>query len=196
MKSSIDLVRVCTGICLTTFSFLADCAEWKLPELMQLLAQQKSGSASFVERKFVALLDRPLESSGELAFIAPDRLEKKTMKPKKEFLVLEGDKLSVDRPDKRRVSVSLQDHPEVAAFVESIRATLAGDLVALEKYYTLAVTGSAEKWNLTLSPTQAPMLAIVSRIRMSGTHGDVKLIEFEQADGDRSEMTITKIVAQ
>jgi hypothetical protein len=40
------------------------------------------------------------------------------------------------------------------------------------------------------------MLNIISRIRIGGTSAEVKSIDFEQADGDRSEMAITQIVSQ
>jgi hypothetical protein len=36
-----------------------------------------------------------LESSGELSFDAPDRLEKRTIKPRPDALLLDGDKLTV-----------------------------------------------------------------------------------------------------
>jgi outer membrane lipoprotein-sorting protein len=168
-------------------------ADWKLPDLMQLLSQQKTGKASFVEKKYIAMLDKPVESSGELSFTAPDRLEKRTIKPRLESLVLDGDRLSVEQAGKRSFTVSLQEHPEIASFVESIRATLAGDRQALERYYALDLTGSAEKWQLMLTPTQASMAKIVQRVRIQGAQTNLKTIEFEQADGDRSEMVINKI---
>ena len=39
-------------------------AAWDLQQLMDLLAQNKSGRATFVETKRIALLNRPVESSG------------------------------------------------------------------------------------------------------------------------------------
>ena len=51
-------------------------AQADLDRLMGLLAQRKHGHVTFVEQHFLALLDRPLESSGELLYDAPDRLEK------------------------------------------------------------------------------------------------------------------------
>ena len=179
---------------------LATCAasagDWKLPELMQLLAQNKAGKAVFVEKKYIGILDKPVESSGELAFTAPDKLEKRTLKPSPELLMLEGDSLTVDQPGKRRQTVSLQAHPDIAAFVESIRGTLAGDRTVLEKVYALELTGSAEHWQLVLVPTQPRMQSIISRIRIGGSHADVRTIDFDQADGDRSEMVITKVAAR
>jgi outer membrane lipoprotein-sorting protein len=177
-------------LCLVALA--AQAADFKLPELMKLLQQQKSGSASFVETKHLAVLDKPLESSGELSFSAPDRLEKRTLKPRPELLLLDGDKLSITQGDKRPYVVNLQQHPEVATLIESIRGTLAGDQQALEKNYTLELSGAAEKWQLLLTPGQSAAAKIIRRIRIAGAGPFVQTIDFEQADGDRSTMVISR----
>ena len=41
-------------------------AEWDIDQLMQSLALTRTDRASFVEKKYIAILDRPVESSGEL----------------------------------------------------------------------------------------------------------------------------------
>lgn len=166
-------------------------ATLQLGDLMQLLAQTKSARASFIEKKYIGIIDKPVESSGELAFTAPDKLEKRTLKPKPEALLLDGTKLTVEQGSRRHV-IALQDYPEVAAFVESIRGTLAGDRSALERVYRLDVSGSLDKWQLVLTPAQARMAKIVTRIRMQGKRAEIDRIEFEQADGDRSEMIVTQ----
>lgn len=193
---NLTLTRALTAALIALAAGVATAGDVKLPELMQLLAQQKSGKASFVEKKYIGIVDKPVESSGELAFTAPNKLEKRTLKPALESLVLDGDNLTIEQADKRRFTVSLQEHPEVSAFVESIRGTLAGDRTALEKYYTVTTAGPMEKWQLQLIPTQARMAEVISRIRISGAQASVKTIEFEQADGDRSEMFITAMVAK
>ena len=195
-KFNVAHIQAIVGAILTFAFSVAGADAWQLPELMQLLAQSKAGKATFVEKKYIGIIDKPIESSGELAFTAPDKLEKRTLKPKPESLVLEGDSLTVDQPGKHRFTVRLQEHPEISAFIESIRGTLAGDRLALEKFYTLELTGSAEEWQLVLIPTQARMTDIISRIRIGGSRADVKTIYFDQGDGDRSEMFITKVVAQ
>lgn len=183
--------KILAGFMLLLASVLAGAAELSLPELMQMLGQKKSGTASFVEKKYIAMLKQPLESSGELAFTAPDRLEKRTLKPKPESMLLQGNTLQLERSDGRKLNVALSDRPELAAFVESIRATLAGDRSALERFYALTLNGSAEQWQLELVPSQPRMLKVISRIRIAGQRAQVRSIEFQQADGDRSEMTIT-----
>jgi outer membrane lipoprotein-sorting protein len=161
---------------------------------MHVLAQKKSAKASFVEKKYISILDQPVESSGELSFEAPDRLEKRTLKPHPEVMLLDGDRLTVTLYEKRPLFLSLQTHPEVAALVDSIRGTLSGDQAALEKNYRLDLRGVPSKWQLTLTPLQRAVAKVVSRIEIGGADAAIKTIIFDQADGDRSEMTISKVV--
>lgn len=167
-------------------------AAWDLTQLMQGLAQNKSGRASFVEKKYIALLDKPVESSGELLYTAPDRLEKRTLKPKPESMLIESGTLTVER-NKRRMTLRLQDYPELVAFTESIRGTLAGDIAALRRIYNVDLEGSEERWTLTLRPVETKMLEVVQRIRIGGSRAEVKTIEIEQTDKDRSVMVIAPL---
>lgn len=183
---------LCLGMAMCASSFAGD---WALPELMHLLSQQKSGKASFVEKKYLGILDKPLESSGELSFEAPSRLEKRTLKPRPETMLLDGDNLTLTLYEKRPLKLRLQDHPEAAALIESIRGTLSGDQSALEKNYAIDLTGGQSKWLLTLTPVQNTLTKIVRQVHIGGADGNIKTITFDQADGDRVEMTISKVVS-
>lgn len=164
-------------------------AAFGVDQLMSALAQRKSGRVLFTETKYLALLDKPVQSSGELRFTAPDHLEKRTLAPKPENLVLDGDMLTVER-DGKRYTMPLQNYPEIAAFIESIRATLAGNRDALERYYKLGVEGRASRWTLTLTPADSRMAAAISQVRIEGRQDALDQVEIRQADGDRSVMKI------
>jgi hypothetical protein len=169
-------------------------ATWDLDQLMQSLATTRTGHASFVEKKFIAILDKPVESSGELFYTAPDRLEKRTLQPKAESMVLDKDKLIVEQRGKKHV-LSLQSYPEIAAFIDSIRGTLAGDRKALERSYKLSMVGTQQDWNLSLLPLTDKMKKVVTSIDISGTGNTLETIQIKQADGDSSVMTITPLPA-
>lgn len=164
-------------------------------QLMQGLAQIRGGQASFVEKKYIAMLDRPVESSGELFYGAPDRLEKRTLKPKPESMILEGGTLIIER-GRQKQSLQLQDYPELAAVIDSIRGTLAGDRKALERSYRLSLEGNAERWTLQLLPIDEKVQAVIKHIRIAGAHQAVSSIEINRADGDRSLMLIEKLTAR
>jgi outer membrane lipoprotein-sorting protein len=167
-------------------------AEWDIDQLLRGLAQIRSDHAAFVEKKFIAMLDKPVESSGELFYTAPDYLEKRTIKPKPESMVLDHGKLMIERGRQNR-ELPLQDYPELAAFIDSIRGTLAGDRGALERNYRLSLEGTAARWTLQLLPLDEKIQAVVKRIRIAGTRDAVRSIEITQADGDSSLMLIEKL---
>ena len=52
---------------------------------------------------------------------------------------------------------------------------------------------SAEKWVLTLLPSDQKIAAMVQRITVSGSGNQVRGIEYLQADGDRAVLNIEPI---
>jgi outer membrane lipoprotein-sorting protein len=168
---------------------IVQAAPLTIAQLMAGLAKNPQGAATFTEKKTISILDQPVESSGELLFIAPARLEKRTLKPRPETMVLDGDTLTLERGQRKHV-LQLRDYPEVAAMIESIRATLAGDRKALERVYHLALDGGTERWTLVLTPLDPKVGAVIARIRMEGVKDVVRSVEILQADGDSSLMTI------
>jgi len=158
-------------------------------EVMALLAARRHGRVEYVEQQFLAVLDHPLESSGELRYDAPDRLEKRTLLPRKETLLLAGGELTVERGTHRRV-LDLHRYPQVLPFVESIRATLAGDRSALEQVFHVEFTGSVQRWSLSLVPVDQRLLHTVRQVQIDGSRDELRRVEIRQADGDRSLMTL------
>jgi hypothetical protein len=176
-----------------SFAMAATCAHaaWDVQQLMQSLAQAQSGRATFVETKRIAMLDKPVESSGELLFVAPDRLEKRTLRPKPESMVVDGDELTIERGG-RTYRLRLRSYPEIAAFIDGIRGTLAGNRKVLERDFRIGLSGNANAWTLQLFPFDEKMKAVVRRVRITGSQGQVGSIEIDQADGDSSLMVIEK----
>jgi outer membrane lipoprotein-sorting protein len=160
-----------------------------LDEVMHSLAQRRHGQVSFVEQQFLSMLKRPVESYGELIYDAPDRLEKRTIEPRPETLVVEGEVVTVQR-GRRSHTLELKAYPQVLPFIESIRATLAGDRAALEKLFRLEFTGGEMRWTLVLTPLDAQLAKTVAEIRIDGSRDELLKVEIRQSDGDRSLMTL------
>jgi len=166
-----------------------------LDELMALLAKRQHGHVTFVEEHFLRVLDRPVESSGELLYDAPDRLEKRTLKPKPESLVLEHGVITARRGHRTYV-LNLSDYPQIVPLIDSIRATLAGDRASLERIFKVQLDGSLARWKLLLTPSDATVARSVKEIRIEGTRDAIHSVEIQQADGDRSLLTIGPEVTQ
>jgi outer membrane lipoprotein-sorting protein len=191
-KLGLCLVFSASAAFSTTLAFAASPAATPaddLDEVLHLLGLRRHGEVSFVEQRFLSLLKRPQESSGELIYDAPNRLEKHTLEPHPESLVLDGNVLTTKRGQRSRV-IELSAYPQVLPFVESIRATLAGDRAALERRFRLEFTGSLARWTLVLTPLDARAAKTVSQVQIDGSRDNLFKVEIRQPDGDRSLMTL------
>jgi len=182
--------RKALGLLLLCFAAVtASAASPQLEQVMTALAGRQHDHVAYSEQQHLAVLEQPLESSGELFYDAPDRFEKRTLKPISESLVLEHGVVTVRR-GRRKTQLDLREYPQILPFVESIRATLAGDAKALERVFTVNFSGTFDDWQLTLVPLDAKAAATVSQVLLNGHRDDVLVIEMRAADGDRSIMTI------
>jgi hypothetical protein len=164
---------------------------WGVESLMQQLAQVEHSQARFVERKYLKVLKAPLEQSGTLSYTRPDRLEKRTLKPKLEILSVAGDKLTLENPSRKlHRELKLRDYPALWGLVESIRSTLGGDIKSLERFYRVELEGEAANWRLFLVPTDRKMNEVISLVRIDGNQARINTIEIQETRGDRSVMKI------
>ena len=187
--------RVCIVLaaCAATGGLAAPArAAFGFDELMGTLAQRRSGEARFVEQRFVSVLDQTLTYTGTLSFSAPDKLARHTLTPRPESFVVEGNQLTLQRGERVR-RLALDSVPELAAMVEAMRGTLAGDGAALRRYFKPTVQGGAARWTLKLVPLDFRLLGVVRELRIDGQRADVRVVEVQLADGDRSVMTIDPV---
>ncbi|HTD06378.1 LolA-related protein [Undibacterium sp.] len=170
---------------------LARAESWDLPQLMASLAQVQSNEARFTEKKTMALLKAPVESSGILSYRRPDHVEKHILRPKEESLVIDGDEVSwKDGASGKKHSLRLQNNPALTALVESLRATLAGDLPALRRYFAVKLQGTQARWTLTLTPAEDTIRRSLKTMSIEGSGTQVSVIDIVEVGGDRSVMVL------
>jgi outer membrane lipoprotein-sorting protein len=161
-------------------------------QVLAELAQNKQGRATFVETKYLAVLDGPIKSSGTLSFESPARIEKDTLQPKREVLVLDGDTLTVTR-DGRTMTVNLRDHAQVLSFVAAIRGVLLGNAQLLEQVYKIDLSGSQASWRMVLTPRDEKLASVIKEIRMGGGGGQMRSVEYVEPNGDHAVMQIDPV---
>jgi outer membrane lipoprotein-sorting protein len=161
----------------------------ELDEVLALFAAHRHGAASFVEQHFVHLLSRPVESLGELRFDAPDRLEMRTLEPRPEQWLVEGDTLTLTRRGRTHVA-ALADHPQLRPLIDGIRGTLAGDRRALEHVFTVHFLGDSAHWSLVLVPLAGQAGAQIQQVQIDGVRDRLLEVDLREADGDRTVLTL------
>ncbi len=176
-----------------TFVFLhgsvAADSDKALNDLMTQLAQSQHGRTRFIEKQFIRILARPIESSGELVYDAPSHLEKHTLQPRPESIILERDTISITHGKFAR-SFSLVAYPQVGVLMMSIRQILSGDLIGLSRSFAHDFESGIHGWRLTLIPHDPKVLHIVSRIVLSGIGSEIRDMEFERDNGDYSVISL------
>ena len=169
---------------LATLPAAAQEEPWDFGKLMAQLAQVQTSRARYSEVRRVAVLQKPLHLSGTLLYARPARLEKHQTLPFEEVMSVDGDWLTVEREGKTR-RIALHNAPLIAALVESLRATLAGDREELERLYSVRVEGTRRRWTLALTPRE-----VVKSIVIAGSGSRIVRIEILEPGGDGSVMTI------
>ena len=163
-------------------------------ELMRRLAAVDRSQATFVETRHSALLKEPLVLRGTLTYRRPAWLEKRVEQPYQERVAIDGDVLTIENRRGRKLKTSVSGSPGIAALVEGIRATRAGDLAALERHFQVSVSGRAERWSMALKPFDEEVSRHVAAIVVSGAAGLITRFEVQEAGGDRSVMDIREEV--
>jgi outer membrane lipoprotein-sorting protein len=169
-------------------------AAFSLDELAQGFARVASSRATFEETKFVSTLNAPLTRRGTLAFQRPDRLELRVEHPYPETIDIDGDTLTM-QTTRGRSQASLSSQPLLAAWVESLRATLAGDAASLSAHFTVSLSGSARRWTLGLTPLDPALRSIVRSIEITGDGAQIAKYEIDEVQGDRTVVVVTPVTA-
>ena len=177
-----------------TFSASSQASDIDMSRLMGLFASSKHTKAEFVERKFLKILDAPVESSGELVFRAPSRLEKRTKLPRPETLIIDGNSVSIERGSLKR-TLPLDEFADMASMVRSLTATFRGDQISIEQFFKWKLSGPADRWQLVLTPKRSKLFITLQEIRLAGDRSYVHTVETTLTDGDRSLMTLNRPVA-
>jgi Outer membrane lipoprotein carrier protein LolA-like len=151
------------------------------------LAAVKSAKADFTEKKFVKLLNAPVESAGVLVYTAPDRFEKHTKNPVEERMTVERDTVTLDNvAKKKKQQIFIPQFPALAAIVDAMRGALSGNLPQLQQAFSIKASGT------NLVPLEANQYAYIHAVDVTGRDDFIESIEILQSDGDRSVMSMTR----
>jgi outer membrane lipoprotein-sorting protein len=160
-------------------------AAFTIQELMRTLAGASEAVTQFTETRSSSALKTPLVTTGELRYTRPGRLERHVRTPREERYIVEGDTVTILRAGSAPRTISLSSHPALAGFLDTLRATLRGDLAALERTYRVELSGDRAHWRMTLLPADPQLAELVTAIRVSGSGGRLTEMEMVEASGDR-----------
>ena len=149
------------------------------------------------ETKTIAHLTEPIRRQGQLHYQRPDRLEKRSdaansalkISPSFERINVVGQQLTIETRRGLR-TVDLSAEPLLAALVESLRATLAGDEATLKAAFAVQLSGQREAWQLDLAPLATELSRFIRAVTIRGKLAQIDSVRIVETAGDSSLMDI------
>jgi hypothetical protein len=140
--------------------------------------------ADFTEEKHIALLAKPLRSTGQLFFERARGMARVTRSPAPERVTLTATTLHIEKGGKVE-EVPLERSKSLRGFAVILPALLRGDRAGLEATFDLELEGSArESWKLSLYPKDAGLCGLLRRVVVSGQGPEVRALQVEETSGD------------
>lgn len=154
------------------------------------LGQVHQRQNAFHEVRVIGALTQPLDSAGSLSYRAPGHLEKLTLTPRREDLVIEGDMVTIVRGKAAPQTLDASRNPALQLLVDTLRAPLDGDVERLKRSYRLAASGELGSWTLELTPANDAVAKQVRTVTLTGRNNAILGLRIVQANGDTQSLTI------
>jgi hypothetical protein len=147
----------------------------------------------FSEEKHIALLARPLRSTGTITFERTRGIARTTLTPRRQDVVLTTTSLRI-RKDGRTEEIPLDKTRDLKAFALIFPTLLRGDRTELERAFEVSLYGSdRDWWALAFTPRTDSLRALVRRVVVFGKNGDVAALQVTEASGDVTDTQLTDI---
>lgn len=169
---------------------IAAADDWDVAQLMTAFTHIKARQIQFREEKYLAVLEKPLILQGTLHYRAPDYLKKQIIKPRQESYEIQGNTLRIEKAGDSEL-LDINAHPALQALTVSLRATLAGDLATLQRFYQVRLLGKPTDWTLELEPLEQAVADYVAKLILAGQGNQILRITTLDAQGDATILRLT-----
>ena len=150
-------------------------------------------SCKFSEEKRIALLARPLRSTGTIYFARDKGIARTTLTPRVEQVVVTTTSLRI-RTAKRSEDIPLDKIKDLKAFALVFPTVLRGDRGALERTFDIGLYGSdGDWWALAFTPRTDSLRALVRRVVVFGKKTELVALQVAEASGDTTDTRLTEI---
>jgi outer membrane lipoprotein-sorting protein len=150
-------------------------------------------SCKFTEEKHIALLARPLKSTGTIYFDHDKGIARTTLTPKHEQVVLTTTSLRI-RKNNRTEEIPLDKSKDLKAFALIFPTLLRGNRAELERAFDIGLYGSdVDWWALVFTPKAESLRALVRRVVVVGRKAELVSLQISEASGDTTDTQLTDV---
>lgn len=165
-------------------SSLASLADSGLRDsILASLAAQPQKHFSFVQEKKLAMLEKPLVTSGELLVSADRRVVWDIRQPYEMRYEISGNTIREIDANGERV-IHAGGNPLAAALSEAMAAAFSGQWQGKEELATVTAEGTHANWILHVTPHSADLRKLVGNIDVHGSQQAITTVQISESNGD------------
>jgi outer membrane lipoprotein-sorting protein len=150
-------------------------------------------ACTFSEEKHIALLAKPLRSSGTIHYDRDKGIARATRAPRPEHVVVTRTTLRVRKGD-RTEEIPLDKSKDLRAFALIFPTVLRGERGELERSFDIGLYGSAAAWwALAFTPKTDSLRGLVRRVVVFGRKAELVALQVVEASGDTTDTQLSEI---
>jgi len=150
-------------------------------------------ACKFSEEKHIALLARPLRSSGTIYYDRDKGVARATVAPKPEHVVVTRTTLRFRKGDHSE-EIPLDKSKDLKAFALIFPTLLRGERSEIERSFDIGLYGSdAAWWALAFTPKTDSLRALVRRVVVFGRKAELVALQVVEASGDTTETRLSEL---
>jgi hypothetical protein len=148
---------------------------------------------AFRDEKHIALLARPLVTTGTITFDRDRGIVRSTSAPHAEKAVLTRTALRIQKGD-RVEDIPLDRSKDLQAFALIFPTLLRGERQDIERSFDIALYGRADGWwALAFTPRSDSLRALVRRVVVFGRAGELAALQIVEASGDTTDTRLSEV---
>jgi hypothetical protein len=159
-------------------------------QLQKMLQSATPGDARYEELRESPWLSAPVSTRGTL-HVTAQSLEKRVESPRPETWRMLADRLEWAGPGGAHKQILFSQVPGLQALAEVTRHAVAGELVALQRDFTITLRGDQNVWTAQLQPRTTLVQRQLESVELQGTGGHLRVLIVNERRGDR---TTTRIL--
>ena len=164
-------------------------ADLNLTQLTAQLATPQELRAHFAQERTMTGFNRTLKAEGTLLISRDHGILWRQNTPFVQNVVIDKRGILVDDGSGLK-ALSSNNNPQLSSFAHMLKSLFAGDLSTLEQYFTLELRGTAQSWQLTLTPRQEPINLIFHNIELHGS-SYVEQVTLHDKGGDSTHIVFS-----
>ena len=161
-------------------------------KVQEQLSQQTNICGNFKQIRHIALLSKPLVSTGYFYLSKERGLAWMQQTPFKSTLTLTHDEMTQQIESNPPMVMTKEKQPLLFSFTNIFLSLFKGDLSTIQRYFSIRFSGSLKQWQIELKPKASPINKVIVSMVVSGSDKVNKII-VNQVKNNRMEITFSNI---